>query len=339
MKNIIILSALIIALKSHSQNRYSDGTSPTNMATGVYFQSGPGSNNSTYNWAYPYGTKLSVINGPNRNFEFTTTGYPNGNLSFRQWDVYNSTWETWRSIILSDANGNVGIGTSTPSEKLEVRSNDNNALYIGVNNSGGGSAGIKFGTSPSPYDKATFLYHQASNNTFYFNNSGDPNSKFSFITRNTSGNNVNALYINPEGYLGIGTTTPDSKLTVAGNIHTQEVKVTVNAGADFVFEEGYDLPSLQKLEQFIKTNKHLPEIASEKDMQENGLYLVEMNIKLLQKIEELTLYTIDQEKALKAQKAVNAELEEKLRQQESRIKKIELLLASKMNKKTENTVK
>lgn len=92
--------------------------------------------------------------------------------------------------------------------------------------------------------------------------------------------------------VGIGTANPTSKLTVAGNINSREVKVTVDAGADFVFAKDYDLPSLDSVDKFIKENKHLPEIASAAEMQKDGINLSEMNIKLLQKIEELTLYVI-----------------------------------------------
>lgn len=95
------------------------------------------------------------------------------------------------------------------------------------------------------------------------------------------------------GNIGIGTSTPTAKLTVAGNIKSREVNVTVDAGADFVFEKDYDLPSLTILEAYIKNNKHLPEIAPAKAMQQNGINLSEMNIKLLQKIEEMTLYIIE----------------------------------------------
>ncbi|MEP1779366.1 hypothetical protein [Reichenbachiella sp.] len=116
--------------------------------------------------------------------------------------------------------------------------------------------------------------------------------------------NGNELFvIRNSGNVGIGTTTPDSKLTVAGTIHSQEVKVTVNAGADFVFEEDYDLTSLEELDQYVKENKHLPEIASAKEMKSEGIHLAEMNIKLLQKIEELTLHMIDMKKEIEKLKS------------------------------------
>ncbi|MNQ57812.1 hypothetical protein D3C85_719810 [compost metagenome] len=95
------------------------------------------------------------------------------------------------------------------------------------------------------------------------------------------------------GNVGIGTTNPTSKLTVAGNINSREVKVTVDAGADFVFEKNYNLPSLESVDKYIKENKHLPEIASADEMKKDGINLSEMNIKLLQKIEEMTLYMIE----------------------------------------------
>ncbi len=137
------------------------------------------------------------------------------------------------------------------------------------------------------------------------------------------------IRINEKGNVGIGTLTPDSKLTVAGKIHSQEVLVTINAGggADFVFENGYNLPSLRKVETYIKENKHLPEIASAKEMEVDGLKLAEMNIKLLQKIEELTLYTIQQQKEIDSIKKEKEELiiiNSKLLELQKRLKLLEI---------------
>ncbi len=115
------------------------------------------------------------------------------------------------------------------------------------------------------------------------------------------------------GNVGIGTTNPTSKLTVAGNINSREVKVSVDAGADFVFDKDYTLPSLQEVEKFVTKNKHLPEIASAKEMQKEGINLSEMNIKLLQKIEELTLYVIEQNKRIELQQKENQSLEKRVK--------------------------
>lgn len=86
---------------------------------------------------------------------------------------------------------------------------------------------------------------------------------------------------------------------IDGKLTAKEIEIKVNTGADFVFSPNYNLPTLSEVEAFVKENKHLPEIPSEKEMQENGLNLNDMQIKLLQKIEELTLYTIQLEKRVK----------------------------------------
>ncbi|AUP79677.1 tail fiber protein [Flavivirga eckloniae] len=124
--------------------------------------------------------------------------------------------------------------------------------------------------------------------------------------------------------VGIGTTTPDSKLTVKGNIHTNEVKVDLLGAVapDYVFYKDYDLKSLKEVEDYIAAEGHLPKIPSAKEMEKEGIKLKEMNLKLLEKIEELTLYTIDQEKKLETQKNTIQNLE-------TRLQKIEALLNSK----------
>ncbi|HMJ67783.1 MAG TPA: hypothetical protein VK508_02745 [Cyclobacteriaceae bacterium] len=102
------------------------------------------------------------------------------------------------------------------------------------------------------------------------------------------------------GNVGIGTLSPDAKLAVKGKIHAQEVQIDL-AGAvapDYVFEQNYKLPSLETLRTYIEQYHHLPEVPSAEEMGENGVNVGEMNLLLLKKIEELTLYVIDQQKQI-----------------------------------------
>jgi hypothetical protein len=114
------------------------------------------------------------------------------------------------------------------------------------------------------------------------------------------------------GNIGIGTAaTSKYKINVEGSIRANEIVVNTT-GADFVFDSTYNLRTLPELETFIKQNKHLPEIAPAKEMQENGVSAGEMQAKLLQKIEELTLYVIELKKENVEQQKKIAELIQKV---------------------------
>jgi hypothetical protein len=107
--------------------------------------------------------------------------------------------------------------------------------------------------------------------------------------------------------------TGDYKFNVWGRARANEVVVNTN-GADFVFAKDYRLRPLGEVEQFINTNQHLPEIPSAKEMQQNGMAVGELQTKLLQKVEELTLYVIEQNKKLEAQNQKIESLEQALAQ-------------------------
>lgn len=134
-----------------------------------------------------------------------------------------------------------------------------------------------------------------------------------FTTSCAAQNSFNSIS-EKNGMVGIGTNSPDEKLTVKGKIHTQEVLVDLNGAVapDYVFEKYFDgysnlnneyrMLDLQSLESYLKKNRHLPEIPSATVLKEEGLELKKMNLLLLQKIEELTLYTIEQQKEIDALK-------------------------------------
>ena len=119
-----------------------------------------------------------------------------------------------------------------------------------------------------------------------------------------SGNGTNVFALQQNGDLKI---TGNFVAAGANGIVAKKIKVTSTAGADFVFEDDYDLKPLEEVESFIKENKHLPEIPSAKDMKENGLDMSEFQIKLLQKIEELTLHSIAMKKQLQSHEQQNKE--------------------------------
>jgi hypothetical protein len=129
-----------------------------------------------------------------------------------------------------------------------------------------------------------------------------------FKTKNSSGTGI---LFSDNGNVGIGSTNPDQKLTVNGKIHAQEVIVDLNVPADYVFAKDYTLMPLQKVEQYVQQNSHLPEIPSAAEVKQQGLSVGEMQNKLLQKVEELTLYAIQQQKEIK-------ELKEEVKQLKSK---------------------
>lgn len=104
---------------------------------------------------------------------------------------------------------------------------------------------------------------------------------------------------NIKGEVNIGTSLANSKLSVNGNIRAREIKVENANWPDYVFEKKYQLPTLQEIEKHIKQKGHLPGIPSADEVKANGVDLGEMNAKLLEKIEELTLYMIEQNKSHK----------------------------------------
>lgn len=118
-------------------------------------------------------------------------------------------------------------------------------------------------------------------------------TKFTFVTNNST----HCMTMLTNGNVGIGTTSPSYKLDVNGTIRANEIIVNTT-GADFVFADDYQLRPLSEVKTFIQENKHLPEIKSAQEMQENGVSMNELQIQLLQKIEELTLYLIQQEQII-----------------------------------------
>ncbi|TYP76863.1 hypothetical protein [Aquimarina intermedia] len=137
---------------------------------------------------------------------------------------------------------------------------------------------------------------------------------------------ANGFEIHSVGEKKLMKLTHNGNLAIYGKIESNEVKVSLTPTADFVFENDYNLPTLDFIENYIKEKKHLPEIAAAKEMKKNGVNIGEFQIQLLQKIEELTLYTINQEKKINEQANEIKELKslnDEFIELQSRIEKLE----------------
>jgi hypothetical protein len=218
------------------------------------------------------------------------------------------SWGNANSTYLTINKGNVGIGTINPSTKLDIYSSSATILKISNIDPSTYTTQIHLGGS-SGFAKSAIISSP--------NSAGWYRQDLFFCLAN--GNNTSSVAISDAamviksynsgqfGYVGIGTISPDEKLTVKGKIHTQEVRVDMNGPLvpDYVFAEDYKLKTLKEVEDYVKVNSHLPEIPSAKEIEKNGLMLAEMNMALLKKIEEMTLYMIDFEKELKILKSEN----------------------------------
>jgi hypothetical protein len=279
-----------------------------------------------------WNSNLSVRNNNNANSTFSRLSFVSqsggfGAISVQKTDTYTGDMYFqvrngpgfYQTPLLLKANGYVGIGTASPSSKLEVSgqtisgnringtSGDFEALSIyntpASNLPSGNGAVIQFYNNSSNYNTGVF---GASIKSVSVNNQyGWESDLYLRTARNNSYSSqtiLDAIVVKGNtGNVGIGNNAPDAKLTVSGQVHAQEVKVTVSApGPDYVFEKNYKLTSLEEIKNYIDKNKHLPEVPSAKEMEKNGVQLGEMNMLLLKKIEELTLYVIEQERKFKA---------------------------------------
>jgi hypothetical protein len=207
--------------------------------------------------------------------------------------------------------GNVGIGTTTPAAKLDVANSA--TLGTGLGNALLLTRLSNYSSSTNYFMNNLWAYRYTAGGSWLTTALHDGISiDVSFVTPGTDTRtwwerrpfeniqkwgNANETYMTLIGAYPAGGVV--TTLAIQGVVHSKEVKVDLNVeGPDYVFEKEYSLPSLESVKTYIDQNKHLPEVPSAKEMEANGINVSEMNMLLLRKIEELTLYVIDQRKEI-----------------------------------------
>lgn len=181
-------------------------------------------------------------------------------------------------LLLNPYGGNIGIGNSDPVAPLSFNSILGNKISLWNS-----SATAQYGIGIQP-------------GTLQFYTAGMDKMAFGYGS-STAFTETMSFYPG-SGQLGIGTANVGGyKLAVNGNIRSKEL-VVETGWADYVFDEDYKLPTLAEVEKFILQNKHLPNIPSAEEIQTNGLKLGDVQTKMMAKIEELTLYIIEQNKKI-----------------------------------------
>ena len=308
MRNLSICLLVLVSAGGLGQITPSPSGRIQSIATDFVFTLSDGEHNRPLirtGWSSGIGDYLHLKHGGN-NTEANTYGLrvsDAGGFDFGKNDFANSFFKITTS-------GNIGIGTTQPSETFHVVGN---SLY----DAGNGSS-IKING-----------YHgiETDGNAHWLHLNRYSNDHVSIGHNSTS----DVYMTHGGGRVGIGTTTPDAKLTVKGDIHAQEVKVDLNGAVapDYVFKEDYDLRSLQEVQDHIKEHGHLPNIPSAQEMEANGIDLGQMNLKLLEKIEELILYTLEQEERMKNQEQRIKALEKQNNRITALEKSLELLIKEK----------
>ena len=320
---------------------FSNTTGSNNIAMGfrsLYYNTA-GKNNTTLGFKSLY----SNITGNNNtasgkhSLYYNTTG--------------NSNTASGTNSLYSNTTGNNNSASGINSLYSSTAGNNNTAsgfksLYsntTGNNNTAFGSFSLEFNTTgkhntafghSSGKDLSNGMANTISNNSIFIGGKtkalADNQSNQIVIGYDATGAGNNSVVLGNnnitktvlKGNIGIGTDNPGSwELAVDGKIKTKEVKVTIEGWSDFVFYEDYQLPTLNEVENHIIEKGHLKDIPSAEEVKQDGFFLGEMDAKLLQKIEELTLYTIQQQKELEQEKKKNTNLEARLAKLEELILK------------------
>ena len=266
----------------------------------LYFTSGtqsiqfaaPGTTPQAMMNMFPSGTQ-----NPDRMVIAHSSSYQDWGLRYRDTtDQFDFVGSGTSRLAINLSNGFIGVGTASPVSPLHVVGTETLAGTLKFTSS---NQSIQFANptaNPAPMmfmfasgttnTKRMVLAHSSAYATWGLRYA-DSTDQFDFVAGGASRMAINLA----NGNVGIGVESPVYKLEVCGTIRAKEVRVETG-WCDYVFEKDYKLKSIDELDQFINTNKHLPGIAPASEVEKDGLKVGEMNKAMMEKIEELTLYVI-----------------------------------------------
>jgi hypothetical protein len=291
IKGKLLFIILILPFFTKAQTRDNAGLQGSDGAVSGFFQTEYPVNYPTGAVSWWHFLDVRHVN-PANNYAMQFAGsFFDQDLFFRK--TVNNPSQLWSKVIL-ERDGKVGIGTNTPIVALQVNgtsiisnsegTNYNENLRLPSSNAGYAcvSLGAVEGTSGTGFGQWSLIKFPSGQD-----------SKFAIRH-----NNDDHFTVLTGGNVGIGTDAPKEKLSVNGKIRAHEIKVETANWPDYVFAKDYKLPSLSETEKHIKEKGHLPGIPSGSEVKTNGIDLGEMNAKLLQKLEEVILHLIRQEKEI-----------------------------------------
>lgn len=226
-------------------------------------------------------------------------------FSIAQWSTVTGS----TTNIYNTNTGFVGIGTgnTVPTSFVDIRKDQSTATIVKVRNQSsisGAAAGYEMATLNANSYLRSILYYNVGSSYYHWSLGSHANAALfdgnEFVWRNPAGTNT-YMKITSGGTVGIGTANPGSfKLAVEGTIGTRAIKVlSTTPFPDYVFKPDYPLPSIRDVETYINQHQHLPGVPSAAEVEKDGGFeLGEMDRKLLEKVEELTLYIIQLNKKI-----------------------------------------